>query len=228
MWLGGLSYASDQGLTARLSSYYVPNILASGYADVAWFASLTDQIDFRLGGQFMVQGSNGANLLTGLPFSTWAGGLDVDLIWDRVTLSLIYTQIGSAAAWRSPYGTWPGYTDMIIRNFDRANEGAFMVGGKLDLGLVGLSGFALTTNVVFGNGAINSATGAPLPTSSEYDFTLDYLFENSAVDWPDWLRPLWLRGRAALLDQYQNGFLMPVRDYRLILNYEWKFGGRKK
>jgi hypothetical protein len=227
MWLGGLSYASEQGLKARLSSYVVPNILASGYADIAWFTSVTDQIDVRLGAQFMVQGSNGAHLLTGLPFSTWAGGLDIDLIWDRVTLTATYTQTGSAAAWRSPYGTWPGYTSMIVKDFDRANEGAFLVGGKLDLALVHLPGFALTTNVVFGNGAINSATGAPLSTNNEYDFTLDYLFANSAIDWPQWLRPLWLRGRAALLDQYQNGSLTTVRDYRVILNYEWKFGGRK-
>ena len=116
---------------------------------------------------------------------------------------------------------------MIVKDFDRANEGAFLVGGKLDLSLVHLPGFALTTNVVFGKGAINSVTGALLSTNNEYDFTLDYLFEDTAVDWPQWLRPLWLRARAALVDQYQNGSITTVRDYRVILNYEWKFGGRK-
>jgi hypothetical protein len=102
-----------------------------------------------------------------------------------------------------------------------------VVGIKFDLAAVKLPAFALTTNVAFGNGALDAATGAPLSTNNEYDFTLDYLFANSAVDWPKWLRPLWIRGRAALVDQYQNGALTTVRDYRVILNYEWRFGGKE-
>jgi hypothetical protein len=117
---------------------------------------------------------------------------------------------------------------MIVRDFNRANEGAALIGGKLDLAVVKLPGFALTTNVVFGNGAVNAATRQPLSTNNEYDFTLDYLFANSSSGWPDWLQPLWLRGRAALVDQYLNGALTKVTDYRVILNYEWKFGGTGK
>jgi hypothetical protein len=228
MWLGGLDYALDENLKARLSSYHVPNVLTSGYADVAWFKPLTEDIDVRLGGQLMVQGSNGTNALTGQPFSTWSGGLDLDVIWGAATLTTSYTQTGSTALYRTPYGTWAGYTSMIIRNFNRANEGAFLIGATLDLAVVKAPGFAFNTNVVFGNGAINPATGAALSTNNEYDFTLDYVFANSALNWPDWLKPLWLRGRAALLDQYQNGSLATVRDYRVILNYEWKFGGKAR
>ena len=76
-------------------------------------------------------------------------------------------------------------------------------------------------------GALDAATRSALSTNNEYDFTLDYLFANSAVDWPKWLRPLWIRGRAALVDQYQSGALTTIRDYRVILNYEWKFGGKE-
>ncbi len=122
-----------------------------------------------------------------------------------MTLSATYTQTGSAAAYRSPYGTWAGYTSMIVKDFNRANEGAALIGMKLDLAVVKMPGFALTTNVVFGNGAMEALRGAPLSTNNEYDFTLDYLVANSVLDWPDWLRPLWLRGRVALLDQYQGG-----------------------
>jgi hypothetical protein len=41
------------------------------------------------------------------------------------------------------------------------------------------------------------------------------------------MRPLWIRARAGLLDQFLNGSVTTVRDYRVILNYEWKFGGKK-
>jgi hypothetical protein len=227
MILGGLTFAPDDSFKARLSSYHVPDILTSGYADAAKFFSLTDDIDLRVSGQFMVQGSTGGHLLTGQAFSTWVGGVDFDLLWGPVTLTAIYTQTGSAAAYRTPYGTWAGYSSMIVKDFNRANEGAAVVGIKFDLAAVKLPAFALTTNVAFGNGALDAATRAPLSTNNEYDFTLDYLFANSAVDWPKWLRPLWIRGRAALVDQYQNGALTTIRDYRVILNYEWKFGGKE-
>jgi hypothetical protein len=227
MGLLGFTFAPDDSFKARLSTYHVPDILTSGYADAAKLFSLTDDIDLRLSGQFMVQGSTGLHLLTGQAFSTWVGGVDVDLLWGPVTLTAIYTQTGSAAAYRTPYGTWAGYTSMIVRDFNRANEGAAMVGIKFDLAAVKLPAFALTTNVAFGNGALDAATRSALSTNNEYDFTLDYLFANSAVDWPKWLRPLWIRGRAALLDQYQNGGIATIRDYRVILNYEWKFGGKE-
>lgn len=55
---------------------------------------------------------------------------------------------------------------------------------------------------------------------------LGYLFANSAVNWPDWMRPLWIRTRAALVDQYLGGSYTTIRDYCVILNYEWKFGGK--
>lgn len=226
MILAGATFAPDDSFKARVSAYHVPNILSSGYVDAAKLFTITDDLDLRLSAQFMVQGSTGGHLLTGQAFSTWSGGVDLDVIWGPVTLSAIYTQTGSAAAYRSPYGSWAGYTMMLLRDFNRANEGAFMVGTKIDMAAVKLPGFALSTNFTFGNGAINATTGAPLSTNSEYDFTLDYLFANSALDWPEWLRPLWLRGRIGMLDQFQNGTLSTIRDYRVIANYEIKFGGK--
>jgi hypothetical protein len=227
MGLLGFTFAPDDSFKARLSTYHVPDILTSAYADAAKTFSLTDDIDLRLSGQFMVQGSTGLHLLTGQAFSTWVGGVDVDLLWGPVTLTALYTQTGSAAAYRSPYGTWAGYSSMIVKDFDRANEGAAVVGIKFDLAAVKLPAFALTANAAFGNGALDAATRQPLSLNNEYDFTLDYLFANSAIDWPKWLRPLWIRGRAALLDQYQNGGLTKIQDYRVIVNYEWKFGGKE-
>ena len=229
MMLAGLSWGPSQAYKARWSGYLVPNILASSYADGSVFLTLSDDVDLRVSGQFMVQGSVGGQLLPGAPFSTWAGGIDADLILGNVMLTASYTQTGNAAAYRTPYGTWAGYTSMIVHNFNRANEGAFLVGATVDFSFLKAPGFALSTNVVFGNGAMNAVTGTPLARHNEYDFTLDYLFANSALPWPEAMRPLWIRARAALLDQFEpGGRFSTVRDYRVILNYEWKFGGKKK
>lgn len=228
MALVGLSYGAGDDFKARLSSYLVPNILVSGYGDASAWISLPADMNLRIGAQMMVQGSTGDNLLTGRPFSTWAGGLDAGLIIGDLTLRAFYTQTGSAAAYRSPYGTWAGYTSMIVKDFNRANESGLGIGATVDLAFLKAPGFAFTTNAVFGSGAMNPNTSAALSKINEYDFTLDYLFANSALDWPDWMRPLWLRARAALVDQFENGGLTTIRDFRVILNYEWKFGGKAR
>lgn len=109
MWLGGVDYRPDNGPRIRLSGYSVQDILSSGYGDVAWSYSITDDIDVNLRGQFMIQGSNGANRLTGEAFSTWVAGAGIDFSWKELTLLASYTQTASTTPYRNPYGLWPGY-----------------------------------------------------------------------------------------------------------------------
>jgi hypothetical protein len=221
LWLGSLSYSPVKDFTARLSSYHVPNILTSTYTDFVWLAPLWGAFKIRVGGQFMYQGSTGSNLLTGSSFDTWAGGTQADLIWGPITASLAYTQTGRGAAYRAPYGSWAGYTSMIVNDFDRAGETALLVGGAFDFAGLNLPGLSFFTNAVFGRNAIDPRFGVKLPDNTEYDFTLDYRF--TASNWPDYLAPLWIRARAVVLEQKLNGFTGVTNDYRVILNYQWVF-----
>ena len=221
LWLGSLSYSPVKDFTARLSSYHVPNILTSTYSDFVWLVPLWDPFQIRVGGQFMYQGSTGANLLTGSSFDTWAGGAKADLIWGPVIASVAYTQTGRGAAYRTPYGSWAGYTSMIVNDFDRAGETAFLVGGAFDFAPLNLAGLSFFTDIVFGRNAIEPISGFRLPDRNEYDFTLDYRF--TASNWPDYLAPLWIRARAVFVDQKLGGFTGVTTDYRLILNYQWVF-----
>ena len=218
MWLIGLSGEASKDLSLRFSSYHVPNILNSTYADASWSTALSDTYRLRLGAQAMYQASTGSDALTGSPFSTASGGLKADLIVGGATATLAYTQTGRGAAYQSPYGAWPGYTDMIIKNFDEAGQKAYLMGGTYDFAGLKIPGMVLNAAVVFGRDAINTSTGAALPNWTEYDLTLDYRF--SATHWPKWLRPLWIRARAALLDQPVGG---NTTDYRIILNYPLVF-----
>jgi len=68
MWLASLKYGEIDTFQLRSSVYYVPDILTSNYNDVSATFAATDDFRVRVGGQFMVQGSNGLNLLTGNPF----------------------------------------------------------------------------------------------------------------------------------------------------------------
>lgn len=223
MWLGRITYNPNDNLQFRSSAYYVPDILTSNYNEVLWSYALSGKVKVRLGSNFMVQGSNGLDLLTGTPFSTWSAGGRSDLTWDWATISAVYTQTGSAADYRTPYGQWIGYTKQITKDFDRANERAFQIGGMFDFAGVKAPGLTLKANGTFGSNAINAATGANLPNNTEYDLDLEYRLTANA--WPDWLEPLQLRGRVALIDTSLNNVTTKTSEFRVIVNYEVKFGG---
>jgi hypothetical protein len=220
MLLGGVTFSPDKALDLRLSTYYVPNILSSTYADAIWRKPLAGKDQLRLSGQFMVQTSVGDNNLTGSSFDTDALGLKADWVRGAGTLTGAYTRTGKGANYRSPYGSWAGYTSMIVEDFNRAGETAWLIGAAYDFAQMGAPGLSGFVNFVFGDGAVNPATGAAASDKTEYDFTVDYRFTSG---WPDWAKPLWLRARYARIDEKSAGTTGRTDDYRLILNYEWVF-----
>jgi hypothetical protein len=165
----------------------------------------------------MYQSSNGSNALTGSSFSTGAGGVKVDLIAGPAVFTMSYNQTGRGANYQSPYGGWPGYAFMIVTTFDRAGEKALLIGGSYDFAGMGFPGLEMNAYIVNGRDAINPASGAPQPNTTEYDLTVDYRF--TAPHWPQWARPLWVRARAAYADQGSAG---DTNDYRIIVNYPWQ------
>lgn len=226
MWLGSLKYGNLEKAGGRTSLYYVPDILTSSYSDGAVTFPVTEDIKLRLMGQFMVQGSNGGNLLTGSSFSTFVAGARANLIWGPLSLGTAYTQVGSAAAYRAPYGIWLGYSSQLVRNFDRAGERAFQAGLAFDFKDVGLPGLLFVGSATFGDRAINPVTRAPLATNNEYDLELAFRADLQPV--PDWLKPLQLRARAGYLNQFQDGTMASTTEYRLYFNYEFTFNGPRR
>ena len=218
MWLGGLSYAPQKNLALRLSAFHVPDILTSTYADVAWTTPLSETWTLRLGGQTMFQSSTGDNALTGASFDTWSGGVRADFLRASATLRTGYTQTGRGANYRSPYGTWAGYTSMAVTDFNRARENAFLLEGSYDFAAMKVPGLAVTAYGAFGGRAVNPATGAAASDKTEYNATFDYRFATGA--WPDWIKPLWIRARVTRLEEELNSVTSITKDYRLIVNYE--------
>lgn len=226
MWLGSVKYGDIDKVRLRSSVYYVPDILTSNYNDFVATFPVTDSLRVRVGGQFMVQGSNGLNLLTGKPFGTFAAGGRVDAIWGPVTVWGVFTQTGSAYQYQTPYGQWIGYTKQITKDFDRAGERAWQVGLIFDFAAVDLPGLTFMGSATMGDGAINAANGAPLSRNNEYDF--DLIYQVASTSAPDWLKPLQLRGRAAFVDQFETNSMTAITEYRLILNYELTWKGTRR
>lgn len=218
LWLFGVAGQPMKELQWKFSTYYVPNILSSTYVDTSWLTPLSPDYQLRLGAQAMYQTAVGENLLLGTEFSNWSGGIKADLIAGPATLTTVYQQTGSDANYQTPYAGWAGYTYMIVKSFNLAGQKAWLIGGTYDFAEMGAPGFALTANIVYGWDAINPSTGVGKPNWTEYDLTLDYRF--NAKSWPAWAQPFWIRGRAANVDMRSDG---DIQDYRIIVNYDWKF-----
>jgi hypothetical protein len=226
MMLAGIAFTPIDDLRARFSSYYVPDVLWSNYGELTWMTPLTDQLKLKLAGQFMYQSSVGSDLITGSSFDTWAGGVKADLIWGPLTVSAGYTRIGDEANYRSPYGSWAGYTSMVVTDFNRAREEAFLLSASFDLTSLGLPGLSIAGYAVFGDGAIDPVTRNGVSDKTEYNVTVDYKL--TAEFWPEALKSLWLRGRATWIDETTGGTTRTTKDYRVIVNYEWVFGKTAK
>lgn len=218
MWLGGLRYAPSNDLVLRLSTYHVPNLLNSTYADVSWLAPLSGEFKLRLGGQYMYQSSTGDNALTGKSFNTSAGGLRADLHRGGTTLTGAFTNVGRGANYRSSFSDWAGYTFGVVNSFNNANENAYMIRGSHDFAAMRLPGLVVTAHAIFGHNAINPSTGAAVADKKEYNVTIDYRFRTG--EWPDWIKPLWLRARATRVPADLSGSTSVTNDYRFIVNYE--------
>ena len=214
MWLFGVSGDPLKDLKLRFSTYHVPDILNSNYLDANWLTQLSDTYQLRLAAQLMNQSSTGSDALTGSSFSTGVVGVKGDLTTGGATATLAYTQTRRSAAYLSPYGSWVGYTSMILADYNQAGQKALLVSGTYDFASVGAPGWVLNAGILFSRDAVNASTGTAIPNQNEYDMTLDYRF--TASSWPKWAQPLWIRARAALLVPTSGG---NTTDYRIILNY---------
>jgi hypothetical protein len=189
--------------------YYTPDILNIFYAEAKHVWKVTDDLGFYFGAQFTHQQSAGDNLLTGSSFYTYQGGLLAEVGYRNGILSFAYTRAGDGAELRSPWSSYPGFTSVMIRDFNRAGEQAFEIKASYDWKrfVPGLSSYVLYT---IGDGRVDPVTAQDLADESELDADLQYRFTSGIMD------GLWLRVRFANL--WEEGG-RTVQQLRVTLNF---------
>ncbi len=165
----------------------------------------------RLYAQYTDQRSVGSELIG--PFETHLVSAKAELFWKNASFRLAASSAGDQRGLQSPFGGAPNYLSVIVDNFDRAGEDAFMVGGSYDFTGVGLRGLSAFGNIATGRTPDVGPNASPDET--EYDLTVDYRFDNESP-----ARGLAIRLRAAWIDQKEsdNGG-DDLFDFRLIVNY---------
>lgn len=193
--------------------YYSEDIINIGYAEAKYTAALTERTGLLFAAQFTDQRSVGDDLLKGYSFKTNQTGVKAELSHEGGILTLAYTADSEGAALQTPWGLYPGYTNVQVQEFNRAGENAFMVKGSYDFSRLGLAGVTAYALWVHGSGAVDPVTKAGVYNQDEYDGDLQWRPKSGD------LKGLWFRIRYAHVDQRGAGDAS-MNEFRIIVNYD--------
>ena len=204
--IGGL-YRFSEHMNLGAVNYNTRDTLNIFYTEgnAAW--DISDNLALRLSAQYTDQRSVGDELIG--DFDTHVGGVQLAASYRNAILSLAWTSTADGDSIRSPYGGYPGYISLILKDFNRAGEDAWLIGLSYTFARFGLPGLSVFANYAAGD-TPDTGAGAS-PDQDELDFTIDYRFQGK-------LENLWLRARAATVDQDGPGAI-DEDDYRIIVNY---------
>ena len=205
----GARYTFSQGSEIGAFNLYSWDLWNTFYAEANATWEPTAKTNIRLSWQHTDQRSVGDELDG--DFSTYVFGGRMATSYQGAILSLAFSSTGNGSKIRSPYGSYPGYLSLMIRDFNRADEDALLVGLSYNLKFLGLDGFSFFTNYARGNTPDSGENTSP--DQQEIDLTVDYRFKRY------YLKGLWLRVRGAYLNQ-DGPEGNDVKEFRAIINYE--------
>jgi hypothetical protein len=204
---GGRYHFTEHGDIGAIN-YQAWDVMNTLYVEGNSARQISTDFAVRLSGQYTRQKSIGDEL-TGA-FDADVYGVQLGLSYKDGILTVAHTSTSSDSGIRSPWGGYPGYASVIIQDFNRAGEDAWLLGLSWNAKRLGLDGLTVFTNYVTGD--TPDSGSAASPDQQEFDLTTDYYFQGGAVD------GLWLRARAAFLNQEGPG-AVDQQDFRVILNY---------
>lgn len=208
--LAGLVYTPLENCSIQVWDYFAHQFMNAVYvqADGRW--TLND--DLVLSGA--LQGINERDVGRALAgdFSTGMAGIKAGLSWLGATLNIGYTVTDNSRDILNPWGSYPGFTSIMEEDCNKAGEKAWLLGLAYDFEQVGLKGLSAFSDYTDSNSP-DTGTHAS-PDQQEFDLTVDYRLSGK-------LDGLWLRLRAAFVDQSHSMNQEDYSDYRIIINYDF-------
>ncbi len=209
----------DEARNGGFFYHHAPNYLDIYYVDYGQEILSFENSAVSLSGQYTHQEDVGAQLGgSSFDIDQYGGKLD----WQSKTFSVVlaYTQYSKSNNQKlfSSWGSVPGYTSVIVSDFNRPGEKAILAGVGVDFARFGLGGLTLSTNYTYGD-TPDSGTSAS-PDQKEWDVTAAYAFPQT------FLKGLELRVRNGYLKQSNSNGASDandVNDFRVILNYVWMY-----
>jgi hypothetical protein len=209
--VGAVRYDFTDDINIGATSQYAWEFMNTLYTEANAVWRFRDDRALRLGGQYTDQRSVGDEI--GDDFDTFVYGGKVAASYRNATLTLAFSSTDDGAGIRNPYGGYPGYLSLMIKSFNRADEDAWLVGASYDFTRIGAPG--LSSFINYAQGSTPDSGSNASPDQREFDITVDYRIQSQA------LKGLWLRARAAFVDQDDDvAGASDVDDIRFIINYD--------
>jgi hypothetical protein len=210
--MAGARYVFADGTELAAIDQHTPDVFNTLFAKVERTFELDADRSLKAFLQYTDQGSVGDHLIG--DFDTNLLSAKVEYSWGKATLRVGASTTGNEKGIQKPYGNPANYLSVIAEDFDRAGEDAWMIGGNYSFGRLGPGELSAFANVVSGNTPDSGAASSPDET--EYDLTADYRIKDGPA------RNLWVRLRAAYIDQDEAVGGDDFFDFRIIVN--WDFG----
>ncbi|MBT1442930.1 OprD family outer membrane porin [Shewanella sp. JM162201] len=208
----GARYVSDAGTTVGAIYQRTFDTFDTVFAKVEHPFEIIKGSTINANLQYTGQQSQGDELIGAFDTSMWAAKVELKhgpYAW-RFGASTTEDDHGII----KPFGNPANYLSVIVDDFDRAGEDAYMLGFSMNFGRVGPGDMSAFANIVHGD---TPETGpAASADETEYDLTLDWRLKEG------WSERIWLRARAAYIDQ-DNNFASAddFLDFRIIVNYDF-------
>ena len=195
---------------AQVWNYYCHEFMNSLYLqlDASW--KLSGDWSLAASAQAMRQQDVGQALYG--EFDAFQAGIEGTLTWRRTTLTLAFTDTADDHDMVNPWAAWPGYTSIMELNNDQAGQCTLLLRLWADLAQYGIKGLKAT--LTHTRSTVPDGRTLLKPDQVETDADLRYYFQGT-------LKPLWLRLRAAYVDQDITIGGDTYTDFRFIVNYDF-------
>jgi hypothetical protein len=206
----GAQYVFEDGTLIGAINQHTFDLFNTVFAKVEHSFLIHEDLALKAFLQYTDQRSVGSEKIGEFNTSLLSGKLE--LTFGNATFRVGGSTTGDRKGIQKPYGNPANYLSIIVNDFDRAGEDAWMVGANYNFKRVGPGDLSSFVNIVGGNTPNNGPTASP--DQMEYNVTADYRLKEG------WSDNLWLRVRAAYIDQDErvaNGF--DFFDFRVIVNY---------
>ncbi|MCK5477337.1 MAG: OprD family outer membrane porin [Methylococcales bacterium] len=207
----GARYSLTNNTDIGFLNYFTEDYMNTFYTEANHVFFPEDQIPIQLSLQYTNQQSSGSEI--GGDFNTYSFGGKMSLSYQSLVLTAAATSTGKNKGIQKPFGGTPSYLSIMVEDFDRAGENAWLIGLSYHFKKLGLDGVTAFSSYAYGNTPDSGSSKSP--DQSEWDITVDYKPQQSL------LNGLWLRLRRASVNRKNPG--EDLIDYRIILNYEVQF-----
>ena len=207
--MAGARYVSDRTEVAAINQL-TPNVFNTLFTKFERTLTLANNRSWKAFVQYTDQRSVGEELIG--PFTKGLLSGKTEYSWGNTTLRLAASTTRDEKGIQKPYGNPSNYLSIIVEDFDRAGENAWMISGNHTFRRVGPGDLSLFANIATGK---TPDTGpVATPDENEYDLTVDYRIKEGPA------KAFWLRLRSAFIDQDEQAGGDDFLDLRPIVNWD--------